>query len=165
MKLRFLSPDIHGIVDYVAAIVLIIAPFLLRLGNSNPLAFWLSIATGIVVVMVSLTTRYRFGVFKMIPFDGHLALDLLVATVFMLVPFLFELDGLDEAYYYINAVVVYLVVAVTKNEGRSVVDKASLFSCQTIENHILNSPAVPGPVMWGYIFTIQLKLKKYRWKQ
>lgn len=116
MKLRFLSPANHGIVDYLAAIALIFAPFMLKLGTSNPLALWISVTTGIVVIVVSLVTRYRYGAFKMIPFGGHLALDLLVATVFMLVPFLFELEGLDEAYYYINAVVVYLVVAVTASE-------------------------------------------------
>lgn len=120
MKLRFLSSTNHGIVDYLAAVALIIAPFILKLGNSNPLAFWTSVVTGIVVIGVSLTTRYRYGAFKMLPFGGHLTLDLLVATAFMLVPFLFELDGLDEAYYYINAVIVYLVVAVTASESPSV---------------------------------------------
>ena len=120
MKLRFLSPANHGIVDYLAAGALITAPFILKLGTSNPLALWLSVATGIVVIVVSLATRYRYGAFKIIPFGGHLALDLMVATAFMLIPFLFEFDGLDEAYYYINAVVVYLVVAVTASEGLSV---------------------------------------------
>ena len=117
MKLRFLSPTNHGIVDYAAAIALIITPFILKLGSSNPLAFWISVVTGIIVIIVSLTTKYRYSAFKIIPFDRHLTLDLLVASIFMLVPFLFELDGLDEAYYYINAAVVYLVVAVTTSKG------------------------------------------------
>ncbi|HEU4607742.1 MAG TPA: hypothetical protein VFS31_06505 [Chitinophagaceae bacterium] len=120
MKLRFLSPANHGLVDYAAAIVLIIAPFLLKMGSSNPLALWISVVTGILVILVSLATRYRYGVIKVVPFGGHLALDLLVATVFMLVPFLCNLDGLEEAYYYSNAVAVYLVVAVTTGEGLSV---------------------------------------------
>ena len=120
MKLRFLSPANHGLVDYAAAIVLIIAPFLLKMGCSNPLALWISVVTGILVILVSLATRYRYGVIKVIPFGGHLTLDLLVATLFMLVPFLCNLDGLEEAYYYGNAVAVYLVVAVTTSEGLSV---------------------------------------------
>ena len=45
--------------------------------------------------------------------DDHLALDLLVATAFMLLPYVLMLDGLDAAYYYANAAVVYLVVALT----------------------------------------------------
>jgi hypothetical protein len=120
MKLRFLSPANHGIVDYLAAIALIIAPFILKLGSSNPFAFWISVLTGITVIIVSLTTKYQYSAFKIIPFDGHLTLDLLVATIFMLIPFLFKLHGPDEAYYYINAVVVYVVVAVTATESLSV---------------------------------------------
>lgn len=116
MKLRFLSSANHGIVDYLAAVALMVSPFILQLGSSNPLAPWISVVTGVLVIAVSLATDYRYGAFKWIPFGGHLTLDLLVATLFMLVPFLFNLDGLDAAYYYMNAVVVYLVVAVTASE-------------------------------------------------
>lgn len=123
MKLRFLSPTNHGIVDYLAAVALIVSPFILGLGSSNPLASWISVFTGILVIIVSLSTNYRYGAFKLIPFGGHLTLDLLVATIFMLVPFLFDLSGIDAAYYYINAVVVYLVVAVTASEGRSILNR------------------------------------------
>lgn len=119
MKLRFLSPTNHGIVDYLAAVALIVSPFVLQLGSSNPLALWISVITGALVIVVSMATNYRYGAFKIIPFGGHLTLDLLVATLFMLVPSLFGFAGLDAAYYYINAVVVYLVVAVTASEGSS----------------------------------------------
>jgi hypothetical protein len=113
MKLRFISPTSHGIIDYAAAIALVTAPFLLGLGSSNPAALWISVMTGIVVVLVSVSTNYRYGVLKMIPFGGHLALDLLVATGFMLLPYILKMEGLDAAYYYANAAVVYLVVALT----------------------------------------------------
>src|ERR1700754_749565 len=117
MKLRFLSPANHGIVDYLAAISLIVAPFVLGLGVDNPMAIWISVASGVAVIIVSAATRYRYGLFKLIPFGGHLALDLLVATAFMLVPYLFKFEGLDAAYYYINAAVVYWVVALTASES------------------------------------------------
>jgi hypothetical protein len=117
MKLRFLTPTNHGIIDYLAAVALIVAPFILKMGSNNPMALWISVITGIVVIMVSLSTRYRYGVIKVIPFGGHLTLDLLVATIFMLVPFFLKLDGLDAAYYYLNAAVVYMVVAVTASES------------------------------------------------
>lgn len=120
MKLRFLSPTNHGIVDYLAAVALIVGPFALQLGSSNPAAVWVSVFSGLLVIIVSLATKYRYGRFKVIPFGGHLALDLLVATLFMLVPFLFKLDGLDAAYYYCNAVIVYLVVAVTQSERNAI---------------------------------------------
>ena len=116
MNLRFLSPNNHGIVDYLAALALILSPFILGLGTSNPIAPWISVGVGILVIIVSLATRYRYGAFRVIPFGGHLSLDLLVATLFMLVPSLFQLSGLDAGYFYANAVVVYWVVAVTASE-------------------------------------------------
>ena len=119
MNLRFLSPTNHGIVDYAAAVALIGAPFMLGLGSSNPVAPLISVVTGVTVILVSIATRYKYGIFKLIPFGGHLALDLLVATAFMAVPYLFRLQGLDAAYFYINAAVVYLVVALTASESPS----------------------------------------------
>ena len=116
MNLRFISPKNHGLVDYAAAAALIASPFLLKLGSDNPAALWISVITGLVVILVSVSTRYYYGALKLIPFGGHLALDLLVATAFMLLPYIFGFEGLDAAYYYGNAVVVYLVVAFTASE-------------------------------------------------
>jgi len=113
MKLRFISPTLHGVVDYSAAAALITAPILLGLGQSSPLAFWISIITGMAVIVVSLNTIYKYGIFRTIPFEGHLAIDLTVATAFMLVPFIFQFSGLDAYYYWGNAAVVFLVVSLS----------------------------------------------------
>lgn len=127
MNLRFLSPTNHGIVDYVAAVALIGAPFILGLGSSNPVVPLISVVTGVAVIIVSIATRYKYGIFKLLPFGGHLALDLLVATAFMAIPYLFALQGLDAAYFYINAAVVYLVVALTASEKPQEYSGSSLF--------------------------------------
>ena len=113
MKLRFISPTNHGLVDYAAAVALITLPFLLKLGISSPVAIWLSVITGFAVILVSGITDYRYGLLKLIPFSGHLAIDLTVATGFIAIPFVFGFTGLDAAYYWINAAVVYLAVAFT----------------------------------------------------
>ena len=69
--------------------------------------------TGLDVILVSGVTDYRYGLLKLIPFGGHLAIDLTVATAFIAIPFIFRFTGLDAAYYRINAAVVYLAVALT----------------------------------------------------
>ena len=116
MKLRFISPANHGLVDYAAAVALITMPFLLKLGSSSNAAIWLSVITGFAVILVSGLTDYRYGLVRLIPFGGHLAIDLTVATAFIAIPFLFGFRGLDAAYYWINAAVVYLAVAFTAEE-------------------------------------------------
>ena len=120
MKLRFITPTVHGIIDYTAAVALISSPFLLDLGASHPMAKWLSVFTGIAVIVVSLNTIYKFGVFNTIPFDGHLAIDLSAATTFMIAPFALQFSGTDFFYYIANASVVYLVVALSDNCNSSI---------------------------------------------
>lgn len=118
MQLRFISPTLHGVADYSAGTGLILAPFLLGLGGSNSLALWTSVLTGAAVLVVSLLTDYKLGAMRTIPFQGHLAIDLMVAVAFMAAPFILGFQGLDAHYYWINAAVVFTVVSLsaTKEE-------------------------------------------------
>ena len=117
MKLRFISPTLHGVIDYSAAVALIAGPFLFDLGQSHPLAKWLSLVIGVAVVIVSLNTQYRYGVFNTLPFDGHLAIDLFAATTFLVAPLIWGFEGIDFYYYLANAAVVYLVVAFSASKS------------------------------------------------
>ncbi|WPU96974.1 hypothetical protein SNE25_15745 [Mucilaginibacter sabulilitoris] len=114
MKLRFISPGSHGIIDYVGSIALIACPFILKLGDS-PAIKWVSIGTGLAGIAISILTKYEYSIFKVIPFDLHLAINLAAATAFVAIPFTFDLKGLDAMYFFVNAVIVYLVVALTEN--------------------------------------------------
>ena len=113
MDIRFLSPRLHGVVDYLAAASLLTLPFILGLGETQPLARWLAVGTGAAVVVVSLLTDYRYGAVRVLPFRVHLAIDAAAATVFALAPALFGFVGLDAWYYWLNAVAVFAVVAVS----------------------------------------------------
>lgn len=50
-KLRILTPATHGILDYAAAALIVLA-FVLNLGADSPLAVWLSAAGGAGVIVV-----------------------------------------------------------------------------------------------------------------
>ena len=116
MKFRFISPTLHGFADYSAGIGLILLPNILGLGDSSPLAYWLSVASGIAVLLASGMTNYRLGIFRRIPFQGHLAIDLVVAIAFMASPWIFGFTGMDADYYVFNAAVVFTVVALSEND-------------------------------------------------
>lgn len=115
MNLRFITPTLHGVADYTAGLGLIVAPFLLALGESSAIALWFSVCTGIAVIGASLLTDYKLGAIRVIPFEGHLAIDLLVALTFMILPFAFGFAGIDAVYYWFNATVVFMVVALSSN--------------------------------------------------
>ena len=116
MKLRFISPTLHGFADYSAGVGLIVLPNILELGTSSPLAYWLSVVTGMAVLLASSLTNYKLGIFRTIPFQGHLAIDLMVALAFVTAPWIFGFTGMDADYYVFNAVVVFTVVALSEND-------------------------------------------------
>ncbi len=118
MELRFISPTFHGIIDYSAALALTAGPFILGLGESSPIALWLSVIVGIAVVFVSLNTTYKYSLFNNIPFDGHLLIDLGAATAFITAPFAFGFEGIDMYYYIANAAVVYLAVSLSESDNK-----------------------------------------------
>jgi len=93
-----------------------IAPFLLNLGESSHLAIWISVLTGVAVFAASFLTDYKLSLLRIIPFQGHLAIDLVVAISFMIIPFAFGFTGQDAAYYWFNATVVFLVVSLSASK-------------------------------------------------
>lgn len=111
MSLRFITPNQHGILDFLVGTALIVAPSVLGLGASNPLAFWLSVVTGVAVFALSLMTDYRFGLARIIPFWGHLTVDGIVGAAFVVAPGVIGFSGLDAWYYWVNGLAVLIVVA------------------------------------------------------
>lgn len=115
INLRIINPTLHGVADYTAAIGLIIAPFILDLGQTSIIALWFSVCAGIVVLLTSLLTDYNLGAIKVIPLLGHLAMDLVFALTFMIIPFIWGFAGMDVIYYWFNAVMIVLVVSLSSH--------------------------------------------------
>lgn len=114
--MRFVTKQIHAYLDYPVAVALMALPFLLGLGASNPLALQLSVGTGIAAFILTLLTDHQLGVYRIIPYKGHLIVDALVGIVFVVVPFAFSFEGLDAYYYWISGVTVLTVVSLHKPE-------------------------------------------------
>jgi len=114
--MKFITKRIHAFLDYPVALALIAMPFLLGLGNSNPLALQISVATGIAALLLTLFTDHQLGLVKVIPYRFHLIVDFLVAIVFVLAPFIFSFEGLDAIYYWANGAAILLVVTLHKPE-------------------------------------------------
>ena len=119
--MKFVTKRIHAYLDYPVAIALIGLPFLLGLGNSNPLALQLSVATGVAALILTILTDHHLGLLKVIPYKGHLLVDGLVGLVFVLAPLIFSFEGLDAYYYWINGATVLFVVSMHKSEVAPVV--------------------------------------------
>lgn len=114
--MNFVTKKIHAYLDYPVALALIALPFLLMLGSSNPLAFYISVVVGITAFILTLLTDHQFGVIRVIPYKVHLIVDFLVGLTFVLIPFLLSFEGLDAYYYWANGAAVLLVVSLHKAE-------------------------------------------------
>jgi hypothetical protein len=107
--MHIITRKIHAYLDYPVALSLMALPFVLSLGNGNPLAKWLAVATGVAAFILTLLTDHELGVFKVVPYPVHVALDRLVGVIFIVAPFVFGFTGLDAAYYWMNGATVLLV--------------------------------------------------------
>ncbi len=122
MKFRFVSPRVHGVLDYVAAVGLIVYPILLDLGAFSPIALWFSIAAGGGLIVYSLLTDSAFGVSSALSFRVHLLLDVIAGVAFIVAIFAFGFDGLTAAYYAAMGLGVFALVAVTDPDTEQVND-------------------------------------------
>lgn len=107
--MHIITRKIHAYLDYPVAVSLMALPFVLGLGTVNPLAKWLAVATGVTAFILTLLTDHELGVFKLVPYPIHVAIDRLVGVVFVAAPFVFGFTGLDAAYYWVNGATVLLV--------------------------------------------------------
>jgi len=119
MDPRFITKTMHAFLDYPVALSLMAAPFLLGLGSSHPLALWLAVGTGVAAFILTLLTDHKLGVFRVLPYSVHLAVDALVGVVFLIAPIALGFTGIDAWYYWANGAVVIFVVSMHKPESAS----------------------------------------------
>ncbi|MEW2918943.1 hypothetical protein AB1A64_17905 [Ruegeria sp. ANG10] len=116
MSVRFVTRTVHAYLDYPVALALMVLPFVLGLGQSNPMALWLSVVTGVAALVLTVLTDHHLGVWRVLPYKFHLAVDLLVGVTFLAAPSLFGFSGLDAIYYWLNGAAVVAVISLSASE-------------------------------------------------
>ncbi len=86
--MRFISTRMHGMVDYVMGLLLIVAPFLFGFATGGA-AQWVPIVLGVVMLAQALMTKYELGLVHLIPMPVHLTMDLLSGALLLVSPWLF----------------------------------------------------------------------------
>jgi len=120
MSARFVTQKLHAYIDYPVAMALIGMPFFLGLGSVNPLAFSLSVLTGVAAFVLTFLTDHETGVVRILPYKLHLAVDFVVGAAFVVAPFLLGFSGIEFWYYILNGAAVLIVVNLHKAEGETV---------------------------------------------
>lgn len=114
--MRFVTKTIHAWLDYPVALALIALPFVLGLGASHPLAAVVAPVVGLAALVLTVFTDHHLGVFRVLPYRLHLAVDLAVGVTFIVLPLALGFAGLDAAFYLVNGAAVLAVIALSKPE-------------------------------------------------
>jgi hypothetical protein len=92
--MKFLDPRTHGLLDYLAVLILALAPAVLGFEGTPALVCYLVALTHLVV---SLLTAYPLSIATIIPFPLHGAIQLLLGIVLVLAPSLLSFSPFDNA--------------------------------------------------------------------
>lgn len=87
--MRVIPTFVHGILDYLVGIVLLIAPNLFGFAHLDGPPVTVPRVLGIAILVMALLTRYELGLVKMIPMSTHLLADFFVGVFLAISPWLY----------------------------------------------------------------------------
>src|SRR3954465_11751190 len=76
----------HAMIEPIGGVLFIAAPWIFGFSDSSD-ATTVSIVLGVLVLLTGLTTRWRMGVVKLLSLGAHRTMDLLVALIAIVAPF------------------------------------------------------------------------------
>lgn len=106
----------HGALDYGSAILLIAAPWLFAFSDVEP-AKSISIAAGILIIVMSLMTNYDSGLAKVIPMNIHLYADIMLGIFLLISPWLFNFNAETYLFHVIMGLLAMLSGIMTNSES------------------------------------------------
>jgi FtsH-binding integral membrane protein len=109
-----ISLFLHGVVEYIAAVLLIAAPFLFNFHAGAAKA--VSIVAGVVLIVVAASTAGRTSLVDSLPLPVHVLLDYALALGLIASPFLFgySSESAPTAFFIILGVAHLLITIGTR---------------------------------------------------
>jgi hypothetical protein len=115
-----LQPHPHGIIDYIMGIILLISPWLFNFSISG-VATSTFVILGLITIGISLFTDYALAIRRAIPFSTHRAVEIVIAIVLLISPWIFgyaDVVGNATVLAVVLAVIWLVVVALTNYSFR-----------------------------------------------
>jgi hypothetical protein len=107
-----LNSRIHGAVDYGVVMFLLISPIYFKLPEVTSKVTY---ALGIIHLLLTLSTKFELGLFKIIPFRIHGIIELIVSIALIGAAFfLGKLEGDLSKYFYLSfSIAVFITWLIT----------------------------------------------------
>ena len=106
--MRRLSPRVHGIMDYITVLFLVLSP---QLFEMQFIATVFTYSLAFIHLALTLLTDFEMGLFPIVPLSVHGAIELLVSILLVAVAiaFRFSNDVISFYFYLICAAVLFIV--------------------------------------------------------
>jgi hypothetical protein len=116
--MKFISPKIHGIIDYLVVVFLLASPTVF--GFTGLLATF-TYALGAVHLILTILTAYSAGIVKVIPFPLHGTIEFIVGVVLIVLAYtIFKDEVTGKLFYIIFGTIVLLTWLVTDYKGGTI---------------------------------------------
>jgi hypothetical protein len=86
--MRIINTRVHGVLDYLVALILIGAPWIFGFAR-NGAETWAPVALGASAIVYSLLTNYELGAARVLSMKTHLGLDIASGFLLALSPWIF----------------------------------------------------------------------------
>lgn len=108
---------VHGVIEYLAAVLFIVAPFVLTFDSGAATAA--SIVAGLLILILAATTEGPTSLINSVPLPAHILLDYALAALLVAAPFLFGFshETAPTAFFIGLGVVHLLVTIATRFKG------------------------------------------------
>jgi hypothetical protein len=85
----FISTKVHGVLDYASAVLMIASPWLFGFEPVGGAALFLPIVLGAIQFIMVIFTRHELGMYKVVPIQLHLIIDMFLGFILLVSPFLY----------------------------------------------------------------------------
>ena len=82
--MKFITPKIHGIIDYLFVVYLLVSP---TLYSMEPKPIKVTYALAAVYLLLTVLTNYPLGIIKLIPFGLHGLAELVIGVALIIIGF------------------------------------------------------------------------------
>ncbi len=106
--MKKLSPQIHGILDYVTVLFLLFSPALFDMQTTGSIFTYI---LAVVHLMLTLITDFPAGVVKVVPLKIHGLIEIIVSIALIAVAVWFRRSGDNISFYYylVFALILFIV--------------------------------------------------------
>ena len=114
--MRLIGAWSHAIIDYTVVIIVLIGPSIAGFaGRQQKMAYLL----GVMLLVLAILTRYPLGIIRLIRFQIHGALELLIALLFLVLPWLanFSAGILSRNFFVLTALLMLAIWFMTDFRG------------------------------------------------